>query len=241
MSKVCLIKQPAGLGDILFCLKIVEYIYHLSKDTCRTIWPVVENYSDISRYINPSIPISFPCINDEFEYKAEFLSAPRGAITSYSGCTVLCLDGCTGSSGVMKAKYDMVSRSIGKHVDWREWQTAFSLHRHLNKEEELFDLVNPTKEPYILINQNVGTAPHFTSWSNIDPVSPLKKIYLTFVDGYSIFDWLMVVERAAEVHIEGSALTYIMEKLNISTEQLYLFSRDHNAIDMIFNLKWKKQ
>lgn len=51
------IKQPAGIGDIIFCQKIENY---LRKDF-NTFWPVNNHISYISRYIkNPSLGRELP-------------------------------------------------------------------------------------------------------------------------------------------------------------------------------------
>ena len=46
--KPCLIKQPAGIGDIFFCQKIARYMMHHGYDV---IWPVLPSISWIKDYI----------------------------------------------------------------------------------------------------------------------------------------------------------------------------------------------
>ena len=41
MSKICLVKQPAGLGDILFCKKLVKPFIEKGYEV---IWPVTSLY-----------------------------------------------------------------------------------------------------------------------------------------------------------------------------------------------------
>ena len=47
--KKCLIKQPAGIGDILFCQKIV---YKLLNDGYEVWWPVDDCAEWIGDYIS---------------------------------------------------------------------------------------------------------------------------------------------------------------------------------------------
>jgi hypothetical protein len=241
MKKTVLFKQPAGLGDILFCLKIAETIFRYCKNDCNIIWPVNKNYVCLSQYITPSVPISFPSVDGAFEYKDIYEQALPAKITPHKNCSVITLDGCAGPEGVMKAKYNMVKSLLQLDVNWDNWQGCFSLNRNFTKEDELFSNLNRSNEKYALINQHVGTAPTHTVWKHIDTTTDIKKIYMNFIDGYNIFDWCRVIENAEEIHMEGSALTYIIEKLNMKTNKLCLFSRDHNAIDEIFKTPWKKQ
>ena len=72
-NKICLINQPAGLGDILLCQKIANHVIELGY---KVIWPVVDQYNYISEYIiNPNI--EFCSINSEF-YGKEFRNHPVG-------------------------------------------------------------------------------------------------------------------------------------------------------------------
>ena len=56
--KPCLIKQPAGIGDIFFCQKIARYMIHHGYDV---IWPVLPSISWIKDYIKD---IDFPTVED---------------------------------------------------------------------------------------------------------------------------------------------------------------------------------
>ena len=48
MSKICLIRQPAGIGDIFFTQKIAKD--YISKGYL-VIWPVIEQFEFIKDYI----------------------------------------------------------------------------------------------------------------------------------------------------------------------------------------------
>ena len=51
MSKICIINQPAGLGDILFCQKIAHVA--LQEFGCdKVVWPVSEVYNYLHEYIS---------------------------------------------------------------------------------------------------------------------------------------------------------------------------------------------
>ena len=48
--KTCIIKQPAGIGDIFFCQKIAKEIQD-STEYKKVIWPVASTYSYLKDYL----------------------------------------------------------------------------------------------------------------------------------------------------------------------------------------------
>ncbi len=48
-DKVCIIKQPAGIGDIFFCQKIAQSVL-ADTDCVKVIWPVSSIYSYLKDY-----------------------------------------------------------------------------------------------------------------------------------------------------------------------------------------------
>ena len=46
--KICLIKQPAGIGDVFFCQKIARYMMHHGY---QVVWPLMPSISWIKDYI----------------------------------------------------------------------------------------------------------------------------------------------------------------------------------------------
>ena len=64
--KICLIRQPAGLGDILFCQKIAKRI--IEKYNLDIIWPVIPQFEWISQYLS-SDRITFVSTESDFTKK----------------------------------------------------------------------------------------------------------------------------------------------------------------------------
>ena len=65
--KPCLIRQPAGLGDILFTQKIAKLL--LSQGRCNSVvWPLVSQYDYIEPYIGTP-GIKYVNENVDFEFK----------------------------------------------------------------------------------------------------------------------------------------------------------------------------
>jgi hypothetical protein len=66
-DKVCIIKQPAGIGDIFFCQKIAQSVRTETKYK-KVIWPVASTYSYLKDYMI-SDGVEFVDENQEFPCK----------------------------------------------------------------------------------------------------------------------------------------------------------------------------
>ena len=66
-DKVCVIKQPAGIGDIFFCQKIAQSVLS-GTDCTKVIWPVASTYSYLKDYMIAD-NVEFVDENSDFDYK----------------------------------------------------------------------------------------------------------------------------------------------------------------------------
>ena len=76
--KVCLIKQPSGIGDILFCQKIAKVIQQTTEYK-QIIWPVAPVYSYLSEYMGDD-DLHFPSDDSDFAFKEVYESGSVQAI-----------------------------------------------------------------------------------------------------------------------------------------------------------------
>ena len=65
--KTVLIKQPAGIGDILFCQKIAKVIQE-NTEYKSVVWPVAPVYSYLEEYMGDD-DLHFPVNTDDFPFK----------------------------------------------------------------------------------------------------------------------------------------------------------------------------
>ena len=71
MKNLCLINQPAGLGDIMLCQKIADAV--IAKGY-QIYWPVIDQYlEDVKRYMQKD-GITFCSENDDFPLKQYYSS-----------------------------------------------------------------------------------------------------------------------------------------------------------------------
>ena len=69
MSKICLIRQPAGIGDIFFTQKIAKDL--ISKGY-EVWWPVIQQFEFIKNYIKVD-GLKFVTENENFPHKNIYL------------------------------------------------------------------------------------------------------------------------------------------------------------------------
>jgi len=224
MSKICYINQPAGLGDILFCIKIAQEakkIYGCNK----IIWPVSFVYKEISSYVKSE--------DLEFTTDLNLLPSQHFQIINNENFIYLPLstsDQVIDKNILRKLQYPNYVHGYIKYLfcnicNWQNWDNYFEIKRNFSKEEELFCKLNIKKgEKYNLINKNFGTPPNFLRHEAIKPNNNNKNIEMFISDEYNIFDWLTVIENADEIHTIETSLCYIIEKLKMENKK-YVYSR----------------
>ena len=184
--KPCIIKQPAGVGDVFFLQKIA----HVYRDTGHEIiWPLRDHIFWISEYI-PDITW----------YKlSEWMMDPRSQIFNYAGfadneelvyidCSTADRTFNTDPTRIMSAKFGLVGM---KHTDWGKY---FKFDRKKDKEDELYYDVLGLKDDseYSYVNDIVLTdirdAGRLGGKEYDYPV-----IKNEVLEGFSLFDWTKVL------------------------------------------------
>ena len=80
MEKICLIKQPAGFGDIIFCQKIAKILQEKTEYK-KIIWPVAPVYSYLNEYMGDD-DLYFPNETDDFPCKEVYQSGSIAVLKS---------------------------------------------------------------------------------------------------------------------------------------------------------------
>jgi hypothetical protein len=207
-----LIKQKAGLGDILFTQKIGHIFKEKGHDV---IWPVTRAYDHISEYL-PAM--SFVCVDENFPFKQEYLNTGPGQIRDYDSCIVVGLDGTSiGSHGVMRSKYALTNTN---YSDWIEYA---KIVRNLKREDHLLNLLDLDKDKkFIFVNRQFGTPPNDCAVNNFFKInSNLPIIELQYLENIRVFDWMGVLTLATEIHTVDTALSYILHIMGLKNVFLY--------------------
>lgn len=234
MGKTVLINQPCGIGDIFFLQKIV----HLNLERGNNvIYPINDNLLFLNDYIKFD-NLKFVSINSDFEYK-EIFNYPEyfenEHLIYYPCCTAdRYVSGC-----VMRAKY----RRFG--IDWEDWSEYFRYQRNCDKENDLFyNVLNLDDEmEYNFVNKTFGTIPHSRVHEEVYPKKDLINIEMRLIEGYTIFDWLKVIENSTNFYSVDTAILFLMEKTTLRCESgdmdLWTRTTHYNDINGLFKKKYK--
>lgn len=236
-KKMCLINQPAGLGDILFCLKIAYHYHNLGYTIC---WPTIDAYHEtLKKYID--CPFDFVIkMSDGIVNGQQLMAFPDNKHAIFSNDYVyLPLDACHMYIGgrIMEAKYRMAQ--IPSYKDWKDF---FNIKRDRVKEEELFQKFNLKEdEEYALVNNWYGSPPgSLKMYADLKNIN-IKKVEVDYLEGYSIFDWSKIIEHATEICITDSSMALLVEKLKptkVKDYTIILRNPTRHQVELMYELPW---
>lgn len=234
MDRVCIIRQPAGLGDIIFTQKIAQTI--IEKNIASyIIWPIIKEYTYITSYMVDK-KITYINENEPFPFKDFYLSNPKQIIDNkdFLYLPLQAADSIIRDCPIMQAKYKLCN------MDYHNWKDYFQFKR--NKERESF-LENYLyiKEPFTLVNNNFGSKDYAYLKNNRGISIKGNCVYMEYLEFDNIFDWIGVLERAEKIHTVDTVWCYFMEKLGLKNVTIY--SRNCNPkffryVEGIFNPDW---
>lgn len=211
-SKVLIVSQPFGLGDIIFTQTIAhEFI----DDGYKVIWPVDRDAEMLNAAYPEILFIDKAMTNFDLECK-EFKEE--------NGIRYLPM---RFSEWLMKRQYweHMRSKYDFLGMDWRRWIDYAMPLRNRQREKELMSAIGLKKgEQYNLLQMKFGAEGKYV----IQPLraaNGLKDLVLDFVPGYTLFDWCGIIENATHIHAVSSSSLYLFEVLNLKAEQIHLYAR----------------
>lgn len=122
---------------------------------------------------------------------------------------------------VMRAKYDMYG------LDFNMWRDVM-YERDKDHEAQLYDMLvtlgyeDPTKG-YNLISPYYGSNSQFKA--PIEVNNGLPNVYMSTIDGYSLFDYSTLIENATTIHAVSSSIVYLLELLSLNATEVHLYPR----------------
>ena len=226
--KPCLIKQPAGIGDIFFCQKIARL---MMDQGYQVIWPLRPDIHWIKDYIKD---IYFPTTDDDFIGK-DIYDRGAGAVVEEGGAFISpsTADMTHNDGKIMSSKYSMVGLD---HSDWKEY---FKFERNFAKEDDLYYNILGLKDDseFVFINNLYNTDvrdSELLSPENYD----LPVVELKIMEGFTLFDWCKVLEKAKSVFTINTSITYLIDVLDTSYERHVIIAHSEQkkrAIDYLFS------
>jgi hypothetical protein len=253
-KKTCLICQPFGIGDILFIQKIVHYF---ADQGYRVVVPILDSLSWMRYYLLPRDDVEYPLIkttkgpwHGDFEHAEIFLSLyykcffePENELFKKpivfndgdpeTGFYFIALSESykTLHENLMPAKYKFVN------LDWKDWADHVRIKRRPHVERELYyDVLNLRNDStYTLVNE-------YCSSHRIPLSVPGNLVHLQSIDGFTVLDWLLVVEQATQIVTVDTSLVLLAEILKFK-RPLHMVSRytppSFDPIREVLSMDWK--
>lgn len=211
MSKICLIRQPAGIGDIFFTQKIAkEYI---SKGY-SVIWPVISEFEFIKDYIKID-NLHFINENSDFTHKNIYQEGYSRPISINENDVYLPIqhfdrhfDG-----SVMHAKYKLLGMDFG---DWIEY---FTFVRNEEREQKLIDHFDVNEKEFVFVNRMFGSPPNSKPCPNMGNYE--NSIEMSYLGWDNLFDWIGLLLKAKHIYTVETSLLYIINKLGLKNVTVY--------------------
>ena len=229
--KTCLIRQPAGIGDLIFSQKIGFYYKGLGY---RVVWPVTNFFSYIPDYM-PSF--EFPNEDSDFEFKHIYSDMSIKEIVENDDYLFIPLNGHNlRNQSVMASKYNLVN------LPWEDWKKYVFINRKVDKENELYYDVLGLKdgEEYRFINYSFASPPSTLKMRRLNLKPGIKEVEM-FLEDYTLFDWIKVIENATEICMTDSSPALLVELYNRKIKDLICILRGSHTLDVdtMYRLPWK--
>ena len=134
---------------------------------------------------------------------------------------------------IMSSKYSMVG------LDYSDWKDYFKFERNFDKEDDLYYNVLGLKDDseFVFINNLYNTDirdSELLSPENYD----LPVVELKIVEGFTLFDWCKVLEKAKSVFTINTSINYLIDVLDTSYERYVIIAHNEQnkrEIDYLFS------
>jgi hypothetical protein len=143
---------------------------------------------------------------------------------------------------IMEAKFKLAGTiSCG-------WEKYFNFKRNETREKELYHDVCrlSDNEKFNFLNLNYASPPNILRYSNkICFKEDLKIIEMQVIDGYNLFDWCKVFEKAQEIQTIATSICFIIDKM-ATTNNITMYRRpeqnEYNYINekKIYTREWNR-
>lgn len=216
-----IINQFFGIGDVIFCQNIAKRLIEMGHSIT---WPVLPHFLEGLQRAYPAITfVDMYSLNMDYERKDEH---------DWNGYRVVPL---RFSDSLCNVPYDQCMASKYKLFGWdyNDWKDGAMWERTF-MENKIKSQINNPKE-YNLINTRFQS--DSKGHVHICPKNGLPNLFMGNIPGYSLFDWALLIENAAEIHTVSTSLFYLLELLPL-TQPIHLYPRPNDPkfkhIDYLF-------
>jgi hypothetical protein len=245
--KTCLVQQTSGLGDILLSIKIAsEY----ASNDYNVIWPVFPVYSNLDKKLQTT-GIKFIDMESDYHHKSLYEKLTSSQLCEiYEGDNFIFLpikNSFHSSWGKSMQRFDshdasnMLAKFLMCNTVHDNWQDYFTINRNKQREQKLFDILNIEKD-FHLVNDNFGTPPVWKEKLNkrIETPHHLQRVDMCFIEGFDVFDWMGVFEKASKIDTVSTSTFYLFEKQDLKCiPTIYSRNTGHRSYEE--NFGWLKR
>jgi hypothetical protein len=227
-NKKILIDQPGFIGDIIFVMAIAQ---KYANEGNVVDFPVFSEHMK-----EPSIQKYFPEINfismDDFPEYNKYCGGINGVEDDKYITLPLRASATRRPSQHMKEKYELLG------LDFNSWRNI-QIKRDYNAEKKLMELLGiESGMEYNLINEF-----HMYYFEKISiPVNVNEKnINMSKIDGFTLFDWIGVMENAKSIHTVGTSLIFLMDAINSIPNDMHFYPRNdkpYSTYDYLLRKKY---
>ena len=222
--KPCIIKQPAGVGDVFFLQKIAHTYRQKGHEI---IWPLRDDIVWIADYI-PHIT---------WCKLSEWSQGPYGKLFNYGGFAetdeFIYIDASTADRTFNTDPTRIMSSKFGlAGLDHKDWAKYFKFTRNREKERELYHDVLGIEGDYVYVNDITHTDLRKTS-SLAHQKYDYPVIENRVIDGFTLFDWILVLENAKEIHTVPTAVCFIVDVIDTDAQVFYYPNSERQYKDVI--------
>lgn len=214
--------QAFGMGDVIFTQTLVRKLARLGD---KILWGVESHFVDgLNRAYPDILFIDKSLINVDYNRRDDYvINGMRVLPIRWSDVNLK-----VPYTQCMSAKYESFGQ---KFETWRElamWK------RDAVKEDRLFQQLGLQGLEYTFVNRFFGSNSQFAAQINV------KGVEMCTLPGYSLFDWIRVIENASEIHTVSSSIIYLLELIVVKAHEVHLYMRkpiEHNFDNVIYLLK----
>jgi len=243
--KICLIRQPAGLGDILFTYKIAKKIIESNKADI-VYWPVITEYAYLNEYLIDE-KIIFVDVNTNFPFKSIYDEDTRNIVNTEDLLYVplqradqIVPFNPETCNYFMYCKYELIG------LDYSDWYAFVNITRNIKNEQRLLEYFNYPSD-YTLVNKTVGAPPNDRKITTIPDL--INSIEMKIKPTFNFFDWCVLFKNAKEIHTVETSLCYLLTLFSCKNvtvysrhmpgDVFYQIHKDFKYIKNIYPKTWK--